>query len=368
MIPINWYGFHFNTWLQRITWPLFIVGIVALVSQVFSRDLAGVEWGGAITASSLLPAVAVCIPVLTIQGLLVGDWSRFARPGDTRKVQVIASSVAIGGVFLVEAPLGAFMAVVLLQDNPGVYAVTELGVWGALWVVITQIRIQNMNYYSSSLALANFFARVFRFAPGRQFWVLVTAVITFIATVSGILDHLLDVLTFCGTFLLAWAGTLVAGIVAGPKTLGVDLDRLEYRRGYLRNWGWPALAGLATGTAVGAALVLGELPNDTYGAFLGQVLAFVLGFVTYVGAALALRGRWTLLSREVAVAWEDSPDATVVEGETVEVCVACTGTFIRQDMIPCPVDMTTAVCSVCAAKDHACHPDHKRQLFPEGLI
>src|SRR5690606_14927492 len=36
LIPINWYGFRLNDWLQRITWPLFLIGLIVLAVVVFT--------------------------------------------------------------------------------------------------------------------------------------------------------------------------------------------------------------------------------------------------------------------------------------------------------------------------------------------
>lgn len=366
MIPLNWYGFRLNLWLQRITWPLFLVGLVALMIANFGSGTASDALLTApITMPNLLGAIATALPVLSILALTVGDWSRFARRKDMRRVQVVSSSVVLGGVFVIAAPLGAFLAVFTVEANPGVYAVTSLGVWGLIWVVVTQLRVQNINYYGASLALANFFVRVFRFAPGRQFWVVVTAAVTAVAVLTNILDHLIIVLTFCGCVLLAWLGTLLAGILVGPAILKIDLLQIEYRRGYLQNWGWPALAGLAIGSVFGGWLTLAGIPDAALGSFFGQVAALLLGFVAYVLTALFLRRRWSLTARPTAIEWEDAADALVVKGEKVATCVACEGVFVRSDMIPCPVDPSSAaVCSVCAAQDKSCHPEHHGLLYP----
>jgi purine-cytosine permease-like protein len=365
MVPVNWYGFKLNNILQRITWPLFTIGVVALTVVTFTRHhVTGSIWAGHVTAASLLGAIGVCLPVLSIQALAVGDWSRFARATDVGKVQVIASSVAIGGLFLIEAPLGAFLAVCTKEANPGVYAASSLGVWGVLWVLVTQLRIQNMNYYSASLATANFVARIFRWAPGRQLWILMTAVVTAAASITGILNHLTDVLTFFGVVLLAWCGTLLGGMVFGPRYLGVSLARVEYRRGYLRNWGPASLSGLAAGSVVGGYLTIGSVPDASYAPFVGQMAALFLAFAVFGAVAAAGKGSAALFARPARPDWEEAPDAPVELGERVASCVACSGTFIRTDMMPCPKDDHIALCSVCASRDRACHADCRPELYP----
>lgn len=355
LVPINWYGFKLNDLLQRITWPLFILGVIMVSYFTFTtNEPTRPLFEGAVTLTALLAAVAACIPVLTVQALLVGDWSRFARRSDVRKVEIIASTVALGGVFLVEAPLGAFLAVYAGNANPGVYAVTGLGTWGMLWVLLTQLRIQNMNYYSASLAFANFAARVFRWTPGRQFWVMVVAVLTAIAAVSNILDNLLNVLTFFGCVLLAWAGTLIADMFVVKRQQRLSLDAIEYRRGYLTRWGWSSMTGLFIGSVVGGWLTLAAVPSEVYGPFVGQVMAFLLAGATHIIISGVTRRRWKLIARTPAVSWETSPEAPIENGEKVDACAVCGSTYIRTDMLPCPVVDTNVICSVCCGSHTSC--------------
>ncbi len=71
---------------------------------------------------------------------------------------------------------GIWFGVRLGEPNPGVYIVMLLGIWGVLFTMITQVRINVTNIYSGSLSLSNFFENIFNFKPGRRFWVVVTGV------------------------------------------------------------------------------------------------------------------------------------------------------------------------------------------------
>lgn len=68
------------------------------------------------------------------------------------------------------------------------------------------------------MSLANFFARVFHFTPGRVFWVVVTAVTAVIAMLVGALDHIGSMFTFLGVFLFCMMEFNMFG-ASGPRFL-----------------------------------------------------------------------------------------------------------------------------------------------------
>src|SRR5699024_11308474 len=72
--------------------------------------------------------------------------------------------------------LGIWFGVLLAQPNPGVYIVQLLGIGGALFTLLIQIRINVTNIYSSSLSLSNFFENLLNVKLGRRFWVVVAGV------------------------------------------------------------------------------------------------------------------------------------------------------------------------------------------------
>jgi purine-cytosine permease-like protein len=358
MVPLNWYGFAENDLLQRITWPLFLIGFGFLLWRTFSLPSHIAFNAKAASVQSFAQALAAVLPVFTIQALLVGDWSRFMRKRDISRASWIAALVTIGGLFLVEAPLGALMALYTRDANPGVYAAKLLGVGGVLWILVTQIRINNMNFYSASLALANFASRVLHWVPGRHVWVVITGLITVATTEAGILGHLLQVLSFLGVFLMAWLGTLLADILVTRPILKIGPQDIEHRRGYLVNWGYPAVVSLIVACVIGAILLLGNVPDATYGAFWGELLAFVIGAGGYIVLSWALRNNWSLIARAPNEGWVDKPslpDERLEAAANFLVCGICGRSYMKQDMLTCPVTGNNVICSVCCAAHGTCH-------------
>src|SRR5699024_12816389 len=93
--------------------------------------------------------------------LVISDYARFLKQKDMK------GTFAIGFIpqifcYGVMGGLGIWFGVLLAQPNPGVYIVQLLGIGGALFTLLTQIRINVTNIYSSSLSLSNFFENVLK--------------------------------------------------------------------------------------------------------------------------------------------------------------------------------------------------------------
>jgi cytosine permease len=208
--------------------------------------------------------------------LLIADYSRFVRTSDRRRAIAVASTAGLGMNFVVLPLLGGWLALHAGSANPGSYAVELTGAIGLVWVVITQLRVQEGNYYLGSLSLSTFFSRTFGRRPaGRPLFLTAVGVLAFVLALFGIVDHLTGVLTFMGVFLLAWVSTVVASLLAERRRLADGTTWIEHRRPYLKDWGAPTLAGLATASIVGGALALTGWPSP-YGGFLGIAVGIVL--------------------------------------------------------------------------------------------
>src|SRR5262249_6734371 len=121
------------------------------------------------------------------------------------------------------------------------------------------------------------------------------------------------------------------------------------------NWGWPSIAALVIACAVGAILDLGKVPDGTYGPFLGEMLAFAIGFVGAIAFNGAARGRWKLIRRTPD--WVDDPsisDAAMESPENFLECGLCHRSFVKQDMLTCPVAPGHVICSVCCSSHSTC--------------
>src|SRR5699024_145481 len=230
------------------------------------------------------------------------DYARFLKPKD------IKGTIAIGFIpqifcYGIMGGLGIWFGVLLAEPNPGVYIVTLLGVGGALFTLLTQIRINVTNIYSSSLSLSNFFENVLNFKPGRRFWVVVAGVTAMILMLGGIVDHLDDALTFQGVFLLAWAAVLVTDAVVVKKHLKIGPTYYEARQSNLYKWNPVGVYSLIIASVLGTVAALGYM-----GTFLQNTAAFfaaILAALLTVVIAVATKGRYYITEDNNDIPAED---------------------------------------------------------------
>src|SRR5690625_3590705 len=180
VIPLNWFGIKQLDKLQKWSLPIFFVFLFAAIGvALFTPSLyEGSFWtympeGVQIGGTALLMCIGMQYGIMVLTAIIASDYARYLKPKDLK-----VGSLAIGFIpqifcYGVMGGLGIWFGVRLAEPNPGVYIVHLLGLGGALFTMLTQIRINVTNIYSSSLSLSNFFENIFRFTPGRRFWVVV---------------------------------------------------------------------------------------------------------------------------------------------------------------------------------------------------
>jgi len=243
VIPLNWFGIKQLDKLQKWSLPIFVVFLITAVVISFYKPsvFEGPFWtylpeGVQVGGQALLLCIGVQHGIMGLTALLASDYARFLKPKDIK-----IGSVAIGFIpqifcFGIMGGLGIWFGVRLGEPNPGVYIVMLLGIGGALFTMLTQLRINITNIYSSSLSLSNFFENIFKFTPGRRFWVVVSAITAIILMLGGIVDHLDTAMTFQGVFLLSWAAILVTDALVVKKALKIGNGYYEARQEFLYKW------------------------------------------------------------------------------------------------------------------------------------
>ena len=164
VIPLNWFGIKQLDKLQKWSLPIFIIFLItAIIVSIFTPSVyTGDFWtympdGVQVGGKALLLCIGMHHGIMGLTALLASDYTRFLKPKDIK-----IGIVAIGFIpqifcFGVMGGLGIWFGVRLGEPNPGVYIVLLLGVSGALFTMLTQLRINVTNIYSSSLSLASFF-------------------------------------------------------------------------------------------------------------------------------------------------------------------------------------------------------------------
>lgn len=310
VIPLNWFGIKQLDKLQKWSLPLFFVFLIAaiIMAALTPSTYDGAFWnympeGVQVGGTALLLCIGMQHGIMGLTPLLASDYARFLKPKDT-KVGIFA----IGFIpqifcFGVMGGLGILFGVRLGEPNPGVYIVLLLGIWGALFTMLTQIRINITNIYSGSLSLSSFFENIFKFTPGRRFWVVVTGITAMVLMLAGIVNHLDTVMTFQGVFLMTWASILVADAVIVKKILKLGPGYYEARQENLYKWNPVGVVSLIVASVLGTAAALGFM-----GSFLQSTAAFfaaLLAAVLTVTLAIATKGQYYIKNKNKDVAKED---------------------------------------------------------------
>ncbi|WP_282020738.1 purine-cytosine permease family protein [Planomicrobium okeanokoites] len=287
VIPLNWFGIKQLDKLQKWSLPLFGIFLIAAIVVAFNRTSVydgnfwtympeGVQIGG----TALLLCIGMQHGIMGLTALIASDYARFLKPKDLK-----VGSVAIGFIpqifcFGVMGGLGIWFGVTLGESNPGVYIVVLLGLGGVLFTTLTQVRINITNIYSSSLSLSSFFENMFRFTPGRRFWVVVAGVVAMALMLGGIIDHLDTAMTFQGVALMTWASILVTDALVVKKWLKIGPRYYESEQSNLYKWNPVGVVSLLVPTLIGTIAALGYM-----GTFLQSTAAF---FAALLAAGLTV--------------------------------------------------------------------------------
>lgn len=297
VIPLNWFGIKQLDKLQKWSLPLFFVFLIAaiIMAALTPSEYDGTFWsympeGVQAGGTALLLCIGMQHGIMGLTPLLASDYARYLKPKDT-KIGIFA----IGFIpqifcFGVMGGLGIWFGVRLGEPNPGVYIVLLLGLWGALFTMLTQVRINITNIYSGSLSLANFFENVFKFTPGRRFWVVVTGVAAIILMLGGIVDHLELAMTFQGVFLMTWAAILVTDAIVVKRLLKIGPGYYEARQQNLYKWNPVGVTALIVSSVLGTIAALGFI-----GEFLQSTAAFfaaILAAIITVILAVTTKGKY----------------------------------------------------------------------------
>jgi purine-cytosine permease-like protein len=356
IIPLNWYGMAQLDKFQKISMPIYIILLLIGIYVCATMDLPhSSDWlvylpaGATVGGSGLLTSIGVMNGLVGIMALLVADYARFVKPKELKIGVFAAGFIPSLVAFFVSGVIGVYFGVRFGEANPGKYFVLAMGFWGAVYTILTQLRINVTNLYSGSMSLANFFARVFHFTPGRVFWVVITALAAIVAMLAGALDHLGPMLTFQGVFLFAWVALLAADIIVVKGILKLGPTHIEHRRGHLYEWNPVGVISLLVSSGIGLMMAF-----NMFGPFLASMSAFVaavIAFVLHIMIAVGTKGKY-YEARPVEEIFATNIIETNKYGEKIIKCDKCGHSFITDDMLNCPLHKQI-YCSQCCG-DASC--------------
>lgn len=280
MVPMLWFGMRLLARIQAGTLIVYVVLVAAAIAIV-----AGGARGGSAPLPPLVeprfgPAVVAALGIMNgivfVTALIVADFARFVDRAQER-AGVLALGVAFPLLcFAAAGILGMVFSLHLGEANPGIYFVRILGIWGTLFAVATQLRINLSNMYLGSLAFANAALQTVMVAIPQRLVVCLFALAATLILLLDLTPYLTEALTWIGLFMTSFTVLLVTRF-ALDRTSGagssVDESTLEWCR--------LELACLIGSTLVGALLLAGLA-----GLSLQSVAVLVAAILTALSYAL----------------------------------------------------------------------------------
>lgn len=277
------FGFKLLSITATITVPLFLLAVGYGFFDVLSEHSIGqlISAAPAGEALSMGAAATMVAGGFIIGAVITPDFSRFAKSGKD------VFWMATIGVLVGE--LGINMIAVLLalaaRTNDVVSIMVQTSGWfGALVVILSTVKINNLNLYSSSLGFTNIFDSMFNIKLNRGMVTLVIGVIGTVLSVMGILDHFVAFLTFLGVLVPPIAGIIVVEYFI-LKTYRKELDETREKGTLPENIGKMhpiTLIAWAAGFASGYVITIG-IPS------LNSLI--ISGVVYYIGALVVKKAK-----------------------------------------------------------------------------
>jgi signal transduction histidine kinase/CheY-like chemotaxis protein/purine-cytosine permease-like protein len=374
VVPLVTHGVTVISRLQMWTQPLWLILLVTPFVFVFQANpgvLAELaRYGGerAVPGFDLLgfgAALTVGIALITQMGEQA-DYLRFMPERERTGAFAWWAGVLAGGpgwvilgvVKMLAGTLLAFLAIQhmvpvdrAVDPNQMYVAAWELvfsnngwaGAATALFVVISQLKINVTNAYAGSLAWSNFFARLTHSHPGRVVWVVFNTLIALMLMELDVFQALGHVLGLYSNIAISWMMAVVADLVVS-KPLGWSPKGIEFKRAHLYDIN-PVGVG-----AMGIASILSIAAHaGAFGAMaqaFSAVIALVTAFCTAPLIAWATKGRYY-------IARQPEPELPGAGRYGLKHCCICEREYEGDDMAHCPA-YQGSICSLCCSLDARC--------------
>jgi signal transduction histidine kinase len=219
----------------------------------------------------------------------------------------------------------------------------------ALFVVISQLKINVTNAYAGSLAWSNFFSRLTHSHPGRVVWVVFNTLIAFMLMEMNVFQALGDVLGLYSNIAIAWMMAVVADLVIN-KPLGLSPPGIEFKRAHLYDINPVGVGAMALASLLSVTAHLGFF-GPMAQAF-SAVIALGTAFVTAPLIAWVTKGRY-YIARSSEVPMGKAGGEGAYQRYQVQRCVICERDYEGPDMAHCPA-YQGPICSLCCTLDARC--------------
>ncbi|MEV5679964.1 hypothetical protein [Streptomyces sp. NPDC052179] len=375
VIPIVFRGMGALAKVQAWTQPVWIVGMVLpfVVLAFEAPDAWGAfgSFGGTEGAGPGFSWVAFGLGTGVALSLIAqigeqADYLRFmpARTEANKRRWNLAVLAAGPGWVIIGAAKqlgGALLAFVALEAVGKTHAlepiapqIEALKPWlgsfalpaAALFVIVSQIKINVTNAYSGSLSWSNFFSRITHKHPGRVWYIFLNLAIALTLMEMNMFAALNKLLGFYSNVGIAWIVAVAADLVIN-KRIGLSPRYIEFKRAYLYPVNPAGFGAMVIASTVSILAFFGLF--GTYAEAFSTFIAAGLSLVLCPLIARATKGKY-YLARPNPV---NGPDVEVPDITATHTCAVCETAYELPDIADCPV-RSGPICSLCCSLDDGC--------------
>ncbi len=218
----------------------------------------------------------------------------------------------------------------------------------ALFVFVSQLKINVTNAYAGSLAWSNFFARLTHSHPGRVVWMVFNTAIALMLMELDVFQALGKILGLYSNIAIAWMMAVVADLVIN-KPMGWSPKGIEFKRAHLYDVNPVGVGAMGVASLLSIVAWLGVL-GPMAQAF-SAVIALVTALIVSPLIAWATKGRFYLARQPRA---GDKPADDEGGYKRLTSCVICERDYERDDLAHCPAYQGD-ICSLCCTLDARCN-------------
>ncbi len=225
----------------------------------------------------------------------------------------------------------------------------------ALFVIVSQLKINVTNAYAGSLAWSNFFSRLTHAHPGRVVWMVFNTGIALVLMEMNVFSALGHVLGLYSNVAIAWMMTVVADLVVN-KPMGWSPKGIEFKRAHLYDINPVGVGAMGIASLLSVVAHLGAF-GPMAQAF-SALIALVTAFVASPLIAWATKGRYYIARQSIPIV-PVRADAGGDEGSEQGTyrrllqCCICEREYEGEDMAHCPA-YQGPICSLCCTLDARC--------------
>ena len=368
-----------RVWLNKLNGfllPFYLIGLAAAVIWAISSEGYSNAWlsykpasTAGITGPGWWFAFTAYMGVWILM-MYTWDFGRFGKTEDkTFHGYFTFGPVFYVLTFLINGAVGIFLAHTIktqgaLSEVTAVIALVQLmGIFGVIFVWVSQTRINTANLYLASTNLESFFSRLFKIKLNRLWWVLISGIIAYLIMLTDVFSYILRALSWQGVFVVAWVAIALVTIwFRNSRKLDVN-DRAEFRPGRVHLFA-PGIIAWLVASIVGILLVE---QGGSFGATWGPPITFV------IAAGL----QWAMLAATTEKPWamargNDPRDEVDDPWEARVRCHVCQRSYIAFEMDRDPSHGNEAICAGCASESttfyHAARVEAQKGVTGEANI